>query len=82
LKDLLVRSIHSFVDLFDEGNMDTLPILKMELVFDDNKMQFYPLYEDLEEVILYVIEQITNTLQSVSSDDSLPCPGQIFYNQS
>ena len=54
------------MDLFDEGNMEKLPILKMELVFDDNKMQFYPSFDDLEELVLFVVDEITRTLQSVS----------------
>ena len=63
---MLVRSIEGWVDLFDEGNMEKLPILKMELVFDDNKMQFYPSFDDLEELVLFVVDEITRTLQSVS----------------
>ena len=54
-----------FVELFDEGNHERLPLLKMELIYEDDKMQFYPPYEDLEETVLAVVDQITNTLQSV-----------------
>ena len=65
LKDLLVRTIEAWVNLYDEGNKPHLPILKMELTFDDRKMQFYPTYEDLEELVLFVVEHITLTLQQV-----------------
>ena len=67
LKNMLVQSIEGWVDLFDEGNMEKLPILKMELVFDDNKMQFYPSFDDLEELVLFVVDEITRTLQTVST---------------
>ena len=66
LKDLLVRTINAFVSLFDEENHLKLPILKMELTFDDQHMQFYPPVGDLQEVILMVVKQITKTMQQVS----------------
>lgn len=37
----------------------------MELTFDDEKMQFYPLFGDLEESLIYVVETICNTLQKI-----------------
>ncbi|ELU12017.1 hypothetical protein CAPTEDRAFT_196412 [Capitella teleta] len=70
LKDLLVRTIEAWVNLFDEVNKQNLPVLKMELIFDDNKMQFYPLYEDLEELVLFVVEEVTGTLQHVPTIQS------------
>lgn len=65
LKDLLVRTIDAFVDLFDETDKSYLPILKMELTFDDEKMQFYPLKEDLEETVLYVVQHICKAMQQL-----------------
>ncbi|ESP01004.1 hypothetical protein LOTGIDRAFT_225521 [Lottia gigantea] len=70
LKELLVRTIDTFVDLFEEDNRLKLPILKMELTFDENKMQFYPPSEELEETILYVVNRITKTMQSVPTISS------------
>ena len=69
LKDLLVRTIDSYVNLFMQENHLQLPILKMELTFDDEKMQFYPPVEDLEEVVLFVIKQICKTMQHVSKTE-------------
>ena len=37
----------------------------MELIFDDDTMQFYPTYGELEELILFVVEQLTGSLQSM-----------------
>jgi len=37
----------------------------MELTFDDRKMQFYPQYEELEELALFVVTLICKTMQSV-----------------
>ena len=65
LKNLLVRTIEAWVNLFDESYKDHLPILKMELIFDDDTMQFYPTYGELEELILFVVEQLTGSLQSM-----------------
>ena len=67
LKDLLVRTIDSYVSLFEPDNHLQLPILKMELTFDDEKMQFYPPVEDLTEVVNFVVNQICKTMQHVSN---------------
>ena len=55
---MLANTIESWVNLFDENNKQLLPLLKMELIFDDKKMQFYPTQEDLEELVLFVVEQV------------------------
>ncbi|XP_029642789.1 dynein heavy chain 12, axonemal-like isoform X2 [Octopus sinensis] len=65
LKDILVRTINDWISLFDEDNLKYLPLLKMELTFDDEKMQFYPPSGDLEESLIYVVETICNTLQKI-----------------
>ena len=70
LKDLLTRSIDAWVNLFGEADKRFLPLLRMELIFEDNKMQFYPQHVDLVELVLFVITKITETLQAVSL---LPC---------
>ncbi|XP_041350374.1 dynein heavy chain 12, axonemal-like isoform X3 [Gigantopelta aegis] len=70
LKDLLVRTVESFVSLFDYDNRLKLPILKMELTFDDNKMQFYPPVEDLFDSVVFVANQITKTMQHVPTVQS------------
>ena len=70
LKGLLTRSIEGWVDLFDEANISHLPILKMELVFDESKMQFYPPFFDLDELVLFIVDQIASTCQSVSHTPS------------
>ena len=62
LKNMLANTIESWVNLFDENNKELLPLLKMELIFDDKKMQFYPTNEDLEELVLFVIEQVCNIM--------------------
>lgn len=42
----------------------------MELTFDDEKMQFYPPKEDLEETVVFVIKQICKTMQQVPTVQS------------
>ncbi|XP_059163826.1 dynein axonemal heavy chain 12-like isoform X1 [Physella acuta] len=70
LKDLLVRTLDAYTSLFEPENHLLLPILKMELTFDDQTMQFYPPVEDLEETILFVLTQICKTMQQVPTVQS------------
>uniref|UniRef100_A0A8C6IB67 Dynein axonemal heavy chain 12 n=1 Tax=Mus spicilegus TaxID=10103 RepID=A0A8C6IB67_MUSSI len=67
LKDLLWRTVEEFVKLFDPRYLNRLPIFKMELTFDDDKMEFYPTFQDLEDVVLGLIERISETLQTVQT---------------
>lgn len=35
----------------------------MDLIFDDEKMDFYPNFHDLEEAVLEIANLISNTMQ-------------------
>jgi hypothetical protein len=48
-----------------------LPKLKVELTFDDQKMQFYPSHTMLQEVLTSVVEKIAASLKSVRIPDFL-----------
>ena len=63
LKDFLKRTVEGFVKLFDREDQQGLPIFKMELTFDDDKMEFYPTFQDLEDIVLGLVERITEALQ-------------------
>jgi len=63
---VLARTINTWVNLFDESNKDYLPQLCMELVIENTDIVFSPRYEHLEELILFVVQRIAHTLQSVS----------------
>lgn len=65
LKKLLVATIDSWLGLFEENNKQTLPILKMGLVYESGEMEFYPTVQQLEELVLYVVQRISETLQQV-----------------
>uniref|UniRef100_A0A8C9ANY2 Dynein axonemal heavy chain 12 n=1 Tax=Prolemur simus TaxID=1328070 RepID=A0A8C9ANY2_PROSS len=67
LKDLLKRTVEGFVKLFDPQDQQGLPIFKMELTFDDDKMEFYPTVLDLEDVVLSIVERIGEALQNVQT---------------
>ncbi|XP_046502836.1 dynein axonemal heavy chain 12 isoform X9 [Equus quagga] len=67
LKDLLKRTVEGFVKLFDREDQQGLPIFKMELTFDDDKMEFYPTFQDLEDAVLGLVERIAETLQNVQT---------------
>lgn len=51
--------------LFDLEDQRRLPLFKMELTFDDEKMDFYPSFQDLEDAILFIVLLISQTLQVV-----------------
>lgn len=53
----------AFVSLFDPLNISKLPLFKMDLIFDDEKMDFYPNFRDLEEAVLEIANLISNTMQ-------------------
>ena len=66
LRDLLVRTIDAWVDVFDEARRLELVQFKMGLVLEQNQMQFDPSYKQLEVLILGVVDRIARTLQDVN----------------
>uniref|UniRef100_A0A671G5X3 Dynein axonemal heavy chain 12 n=1 Tax=Rhinolophus ferrumequinum TaxID=59479 RepID=A0A671G5X3_RHIFE len=70
LKDLLKRTVEGFVKLFDQEDQQGLPIFKMELTLDEEKMEFYPTFQDLEDVVLGLVERIAEALQTVQTVSS------------
>ena len=66
LKEILVRTIHAWVALFDENHRDQLPKFKLELILDDDdNMQFYPMLSDVEAAVFHVVDTVANTMQNV-----------------
>ncbi|NXK21342.1 DYH12 protein, partial [Arenaria interpres] len=63
LKELLRRTVEAFVKLFDPEDGNCLLLFKMELTLDENKMEFYPSFQDLEEAILFIVTRIGQTVQ-------------------
>ena len=63
MKSLLQTSIEEFVSLFDPNNHHRLPLFRMALTFDDEKMEIYPTLQDLEAAIFEILNSITNTMQ-------------------
>lgn len=58
------------MNLFDLEDKQKLPIFKMELTYDNDKMEFYPYYSDLEECLIFIVTQLTKTMQSVPTVQS------------
>lgn len=52
--------------MFLPENHLKVPIVKMELTFDDQKMQFYPSYEIIQELLYSIVNKITMSLQGVN----------------
>uniref|UniRef100_A0A8C4EGR3 Dynein axonemal heavy chain 12 n=1 Tax=Dicentrarchus labrax TaxID=13489 RepID=A0A8C4EGR3_DICLA len=55
--------VEEFVNLFDPSNRHLLPVFRMALTFDDEKMEIYPTLQDLEAAVFEILNAITNTLQ-------------------
>ncbi|ROL53285.1 Dynein heavy chain 7, axonemal [Anabarilius grahami] len=70
LKALVERSVVAFVSLFDPLNISKLPLFKMDLIFDDERMDFYPNFHDLEQAVLEIANLISNTMQKVQTIQS------------
>lgn len=49
--------------LFDPEDRSCLPLLKMELIIGEKRVEFYPSFRELEEAILFVVNRIGQTLQ-------------------
>ncbi|XP_057273657.1 dynein axonemal heavy chain 12 isoform X1 [Pezoporus wallicus] len=64
VKDLLTRTVEAYVKLFDPEDRNGPPLFKMELTLDDQKIEFYPSLQDLEEGILFIANCIGQTLQN------------------
>ncbi|XP_053147136.1 dynein axonemal heavy chain 12 isoform X3 [Hemicordylus capensis] len=67
IKELLKRTVEHYVQLFDLDDQRWLPLFKMELTFDYEKMDFYPSFQDLESSILFIVNLIAQTLQNVQT---------------
>ncbi|XP_049921653.1 dynein axonemal heavy chain 12 [Epinephelus moara] len=70
LKSLLQTSVEEFVSVFDPSNHDRVPLFRMALTFDDEKMEIYPTLQDLEASVFEILNAITNTLQKVQTVQS------------
>ncbi|XP_043080221.1 dynein axonemal heavy chain 12 [Puntigrus tetrazona] len=77
LKSLVERSVVAFVSLFDPLNISKLPLFKMDLIFDDEKMDFYPNSHDLAEAVLDIANLISNTMQRVQTVQAWLAEGNI-----
>ncbi|NWI51186.1 DYH12 protein, partial [Calyptomena viridis] len=67
LKELLGRTTEAFVKLFDPEDIYRLPLFNMDLTLEENNIEFYPSFQDLEESILFVVDCIGETLQNIQS---------------
>ena len=65
IKRLLTTSIKAYEELFDRSNVLNLPLFKLQLCVDDNKMLFFPYLEDMEEAVMFVVNTIAKSMQSI-----------------
>uniref|UniRef100_A0A3Q1B603 Dynein axonemal heavy chain 12 n=1 Tax=Amphiprion ocellaris TaxID=80972 RepID=A0A3Q1B603_AMPOC len=62
LKSLLHTSVEEFASVFHPSNHHCLPIFRMALTFDDEKMEIYPTLQDLELAVFEILN--VQTVQS------------------
>ena len=62
---MLLRSIFAWCDILSPENHLNTPIIRMELTFDDNQMQFYPKVNTIRDLLISVVEKISLSLPSV-----------------
>ncbi|XP_072136530.1 dynein axonemal heavy chain 12 isoform X2 [Mobula birostris] len=67
LQEFLGRTVKAYVGLFDEVDKYRMPQFKMDLIADEDKMEFYPTYSELEETVLFVITKIEDAMQNVQT---------------
>jgi len=65
LRDVVKRTIDSWLRLFDEERRQFLPTFHLSLLLDENGMQLYPNGDDIVSLVIYVVEEASNTFQSV-----------------
>ncbi|XP_041955531.1 dynein heavy chain 12, axonemal isoform X1 [Alosa sapidissima] len=70
LRGLIERSVEEFASLFSPSRAYKLPLFRMDLTFDDEKMEFYPTFQDLEEAVMEILNKISNTMQKVQTVQS------------
>ena len=63
LKTLIRRSFESWIKLFDD--LHTTPAFKLQLVLDEDQMQFYPSLEELQDAVVSVVHIIAESIQKV-----------------
>uniref|UniRef100_A0A3Q1GHE1 Uncharacterized protein n=1 Tax=Acanthochromis polyacanthus TaxID=80966 RepID=A0A3Q1GHE1_9TELE len=63
LKSLLQTNVEEFASVFNPSSHHCLPVFRMALTFDDEKMEIYPTLQDLESAVF----EILNKVQTVQS---------------
>ncbi|XP_066919650.1 dynein axonemal heavy chain 12-like [Clytia hemisphaerica] len=81
LKTFILRTLDAYTSLFDEANIHKLPLIKMELILDeDDCIQFYPDLDELERIILGGVNTILSTLQKIPTVQSWLSGGSTTVN--
>ena len=65
IKEFLRDAIAKWTELFLPENPDFLPIFKVDLVLDEEGMQFLPRYEQLEDNFVSVIDEVAAKMQNI-----------------
>ncbi|XP_061590831.1 dynein axonemal heavy chain 12 [Cololabis saira] len=71
LKSVLQANTEKFVSVFEPCSLHCLPIFRIVLAFDDEKMEMYPSFQELDATLLEILNTITNTFQKVQTVSSL-----------
>ena len=66
MRELLLRTVHHYVEHLGLAHHLKVPELKLELVLDESQMTFFPPATDLGELLHWIIGQTNSTLQQVN----------------
>ena len=78
IKEFLRNGIAKWTNLFLPENSDFLPLFKVDLVLDDEGMQFLPRYEQLENSLVSVIDEVASRMQNVQVGFDFLCQFETY----
>jgi len=83
LKAIILRTLDAYTSLFEDSHFHQLPLIKMELILDDDDcIQFYPGLDELQRVIYGGLSTILGTLQKIPTVQVHLFYFYFFINQS
>lgn len=62
-----MRTIYAWCNLLKPENHLNVPIIRMELTFDDNKMQFYPVVNTINDLLVSIVNKIAQSLPGIQT---------------
>ena len=65
VRGMLTRAVEDFVEQFSCGRVALLPVFLLQLCYKGDRLVFEPSLQEVEDSVVFVVQQISNTLQSI-----------------